>query len=250
MEIVVDRPDYRLLRFAGRLELRPSGKAAGWLGLGSLVCSGLFFLLSNWRFLADGARILQGTAVLLVGCSLLLLSRWVLPARGWVFAGDAVSGPSINASLAEVGLPATVEVQIGSTTLYCLVLPVRGRTFQLLTDLQPEPVQQALAELQVFLQGRTGNDQASPAAARLSLRRLLAGATLLSVGMVCPIGFCWWYPSAELEGMRVWALALAPLWAGFWESTGYPVLPPARGPLVWGNYAFITAVVIFSSIIP
>jgi len=67
---------------------------------------------------------------------------------------------------------------------------------------------------------------------------------------VCPIGFYWWYPPAELEGMRVWALTLAPLWAGFWESAGHPVLPPALGPLVWGNYAFITAVVLFSSIIP
>lgn len=250
MEIVVDRPDYRLLRGPGQLELRPSGKAAGWLGLGSLVCAGLFFLLSKPALLADMAEVLRGTAALLVLCALLLLIRCVLPPRGWVFATDLVSGPRVNASLADLGQPALVELEIGSTRLFGLVVPVRGQTHRLLTDLQREPVERVLRELQLFLEGRIGDQQASPAAARLSLRRLLAGGTLLSVGIVCPIGFYWWFPAIELEGMRVWVLALAPLWAGFWESAGCPVLPPARGPLVWGNYAFITAVVILSSIVP
>jgi len=111
--------------------------------------------LSKPVLLADLAQILQGTAVLLVVCALLLLVRCVLPPRGWVFAADSVTGPRVNAPLAEFGQPGMVEVQIGSTTLYGLIVPVRGQTHRLLKDLRREAVEQVLGELLVFLEGKS-----------------------------------------------------------------------------------------------
>ncbi|MBS2038781.1 hypothetical protein JST97_27615 [bacterium] len=235
MDVWLERLEYRVLRGDDCLELRRHGGFAFKLGLGSLILGFGLSLLP-----VAGSQL----GWVLVGCGLLLWLRVMFPERPWVFREGRVTGPGLDCCYSQVGLPTICELEVGRATIYALTLPVSGGSRRILSDTQKEPLEQLSRELQLLLGGQAGEFAPAPGLDRLELRRLLVGGILLAIPLlVSPLAY-WCAPEAELEGVKLWVLGLTPLWAGFWESAGRPALPPARGPLVWGNYLFIAALVL------
>ncbi|MFN8607628.1 MAG: hypothetical protein U0931_08860 [Vulcanimicrobiota bacterium] len=235
MEVLVERLEYRVLRGQDCVEVHRLGGFAFTFGLVSLGLGGLL------RLLGHPGSVLSW---LFVVCGVLLMVRGLFPERPWRFGQGRVRGPGLDCPYSQVGMPGLSQFSMGQTQLHLLSLPVPGGSRRLVTDTQIAPLELLRDELECLLRGRTGEFDPSPGQDGLDLRRILAGGTLLGLGLlITPLAF-WGAPDLEFEGVRVWVLGLSPLWAGFWESAGRPVLPPARGPLVWGNYAYITVLVL------